>query len=389
MLSTFREKLKQNKLNILKSLRAVIVVWALFLMPFLAISPKTVGSTAQDDLNNIGNQLNNANSRLNKIQADRKSLQGEVAYFDGQISDVQTQINAIDAEMTKIQNEIKDTEAKISKAEADLKKAREQLSEIMRVIYEEGQISNIELIVKSKSFSEFINRSEYFETMNLKIKETSDKVVNLKNELETKKKSLEENKKKQEELKKQQLAQRQTLDGQRSSKQTLLNATKGNEAEYQALVKRLQSEYYAAQAAVWAGSGGSYVSLGHVNRGDVVGYQGNSGFSTGPHLHFEVRIGGGIVNPAGYISSGAIAHPMPGAYVTQGFGEWPELYGPGGHPGIDYSLGYGAAVHAADSGEIIKRVTGYGNTYPNQFIYGNYVMIQHPSGMITLYGHLV
>lgn len=48
--------------------------------------------------------------------------------------------------------------------------------------------------------------------------------------------------------------------------------------------------------------GGLRVSAGDkVNRGDVVAESGSTGNSTGPHLHFEVRIDGKIVNPMPYL----------------------------------------------------------------------------------------
>ena len=38
-----------------------------------------------------------------------------------------------------------------------------------------------------------------------------------------------------------------------------------------------------------------------VSRGDIVGFVGKTGTATGYHLHFEVRVNGGSVNPRNYL----------------------------------------------------------------------------------------
>lgn len=74
--------------------------------------------------------------------------------------------------------------------------------------------------------------------------------------------------------------------------------------------------------AQWAGGYGKLVELEHgneiqtryghlsalnvtfgqrVQKGDLIGYMGSTGRSTGSHLHYEVRIGGAAVNPTSFL----------------------------------------------------------------------------------------
>ena len=82
--------------------------------------------------------------------------------------------------------------------------------------------------------------------------------------------------------------------------------------------------------AEWFSSCGLYISLEHgaeiqtryghlsrlnvaagqqIRKGDVIGYVGSTGRSTGPHLHYEVRIAGASVNPVPYLQADAATKP--------------------------------------------------------------------------------
>jgi len=73
----------------------------------------------------------------------------------------------------------------------------------------------------------------------------------------------------------------------------------GWSGSYGKLIKITHSNGYATW---YAHCSAILVSVGQqVGKGEPIGRVGSTGNSTGPHLHFEVRINGTAVNPAGYI----------------------------------------------------------------------------------------
>lgn len=56
----------------------------------------------------------------------------------------------------------------------------------------------------------------------------------------------------------------------------------------------IMTRYGHAQAVV--------VSAGQtVKKGQIIAYMGSTGFSTGPHVHYEIHVNGQVINPAGYL----------------------------------------------------------------------------------------
>jgi len=398
------DKKQKQKGKFLNLGAKALIFLALFLLPNMAM-----GYT-QNDLNDVNKEIQEAQNSLKNTQLQKKSLQGEVNNYNNQISSIEMQISKSNIELNRLNLEITNIESNIISAEKELNKTKNELGEIVRTMYEEGQISDIELIAKSKNFSEFVNRAEYVESIQIKIAEVVDKVTNLKKELESKKNQLENNKKTTEYLKNEQLAQKKGLDIQKSQKNDLLLLTKGNESEFQSLIKELQKEYNQIVQSIWGS--GTFISQGRVSRGSVIGYEGSTGLSTGAHLHFEYRLSRySPVNPWPYLNNNTISNPLPGARITQDYGYvcwWTNSDGSCGspytnnlHTGIDYSKPAGSSVLAAADGDIVVRTTGKGNyytcrnnggtsSYCNSVAggYGNYVIIQHDNGAFTLYGHL-
>jgi surface antigen len=210
------------------------------------ISPTSIQVAAADDMASINQQINALNDKIAKNRSDKTSVENEIATIDAQVASINLQLQATQIQIDQLTAQINDTNYQIAKNEAELKVQQAQMSEYLKQMYEDGQVSMVEQIVKSNSFSDFIDQKEYLSTIQQKIKETADKIMAIKKELEVKKKDLEAKKVQADALKASQVAQQQAAVAQMAYKNQLLAQINAQGAGLQAQMNDL----YARKAAL-------------------------------------------------------------------------------------------------------------------------------------------
>jgi septal ring factor EnvC (AmiA/AmiB activator) len=362
----------------------------LFSLAFLIFSATTLQSQSaraetikelQAKSQQLQAQIDSNNSQIQELSKQAESLQVKISELSIEISSAQTQIDLTQVKLEELGQRLIETEAELERQKSLLKAA-------LRALYERRGASTVELLVASDSFSDFINEQEYLERLQTAVKDSADKVVDLKIQIE--KEKLE-----QEALLKQQQEQRTLLDARRQEQQTILDQTQGQEAKYREIVASQQAELEKAEEQLAALlSAGNFVSLGPISRGQVVGRVGSTGYSTGPHIHFQTYRNGSAVNP--YAGGGSLINgylwPLAGGvgYISQDFGCVADYWAYATkcndgqnsfHTGLDIAASAYTTIVAADDGDIIFKGCRSGLGYV--------VVIDHGGGWQTWYPHQV
>lgn len=330
-----------------------------------------------------------------QLQAEISANNATIKDLSAQADSLQVKVNELNAEIAAANAEIKLTEVKLEQlkqrlieAEAELERQKALLKSTLQALYERSGVSTFELLMATDSFTDFVNEQEYLGQLQSLVKQSTEEVIALKQQIEAEKLT-------QEKLLKTQQEQRAVVDAKRAEQQSILDQTQGQEASYRALVARQLDELEEAEeelAALLAA--GTYVSLGPVSRGQVIGSVGSTGFSTGPHIHFQVYRNGSTYNPSaggGNIING-YQWPLSGGvgYISQSYGcVAPAWYYStkcaGGtrsfHSGLDIAASAYTPVVAVDSGNIIFKGCRAGLGYV--------VVVDHGGGWQTWYPHMI
>lgn len=373
-------------MNKLKRILCAMLSVCIISMPF-ALSVSSAGAESIDSLQQELKELEQKNQEyqdiLDKTQEDinekeeySKALVSKVEVLDDKIALTRESINDLN-------DSIDEKEKDIEQANSEIEDQLDALCERLRIIYMAGNASDIEIIFGAKDFSDFIDKvsliktlSNYDKTLideiNVKLSEISEQKVLLeedKADLEVQKASLEED---QAELNALIEENDEILRNLYSTNKEAEDALSKGEFESEEIENQIK-EYYASlqqssqnQTSNTGSTGGSS--------------SGSSGGSSTPSID--------VPTTSGYV------WPVPGFYYISS--EWIEDRYTYNHGGIDIAGGgiMGATVVAADGGTVIASYNGCPHNWGKNAScgcgggYGNYVMIDHGNGKMTVYAHM-
>lgn len=370
------------KTNIVRKVLSVAIAFMLVAM----YVPLSVSADEIEDLQAQSQQLQAAiegnNERVRELSEKADTLQVKVDELEAEIARANNEIKLTEIELERLRIELKN-------AENELARQKELLKATLQALYERKGASTFELLMATDSFSDFVNEQESLGQLQSAVKQSTEKVIELKLQIEAQKAE-------QEELLQTQKNQRAVVDAKRAEQQKLLDETQGEESRYRALVASQRAELAEAEEelAKLLAARDRAENLGPVARGQVIGALGSTGYSTGPHIHFQVYRNGVTYNPSAGGTSliNGYSWPLLGGvgYISQAYGCVAPAYYyltscAGGsksfHNGLDIAASAYTPVVAAGDGVIIYRGCRGG--------LGFVVVVDHGGGWQTWYPHMV
>ena len=364
--------------------------------------PTTV--SAEDSISDLEQQLQQLEQENEKYQKILDDTKSDIAEKEGYKSALVSKVQVLDEKIavtrekiSSLNDDIKEKQDAYDKGLSEVEDQFDALANRLRILYMSGNATDLEIIFGAKDFSDLIDKMELVKSLANSDKELISEIQTKLDELSTKKKSLEADKKdletQQASLKSDQDEFNKLISDNDEILKNLYasNSEAQNSLESAALqsdeIEAKISQYYAAQKAAAehaaqasqssSSSGSSSSSSSSSSSGSSSSGSSSSGSSS-------------VIVPSG----SGFAWPTPGFVSLSS--EWFEDREVYNHGGIDIAGAgiMGTPVVAAADGTVVATNSSCTHNWGKSYScgcgggYGNYVMISHAGGKMTVYGHL-
>lgn len=370
-----------------KGMQVAVVTTGALLMSFTSIFAAPVFSVhAEETKEDVEQQKEEAqqaqeeaNANAEKYQQKVDKLTAAVNELDKQATDISTQIVEKKQQAEDLQNEIDETQTKLAEAQVSEDNQYEAMKKRIQYLYEEGDVAYIDALMSSASFEDSLNKSEYVDQLSTYDQKQLNKLVKTKNDIAEYQQTLKDDLADVEKVKADLETKQADLDDVISQKNAEINKY-SDDVEMQ---KALAAEYAKQESelddklAELARQEQQRLEEERKQREAEQQQQDNNGGSDNSGSDSD---NSGSNNGGSTTASGQFIWPVSGP-ITDYFGprESPTAGASSNHMGIDIGCSYGVPIAAADAG--VVTVAEWGESG------GNYVMIDHGNGFVTMYLH--
>ena len=335
-----KKKQNKEKLKRILAMFCAVLVAVAFLV---SVVVPALGAT-QQQIDSAKQKTQQAKKDSDSAEKKRADALAEFNAVDKQINETEQEIDVLEKQIEQTKEDIAIKEFELEQAEADYRDYEGVFLKRARVMYESSEIKYLEILFGAKDFSDFLTKLEMISQLMKYDRSVLVQLDNTKKKIEATKYELQEILKRQEENAKNLAERKSALSKVLETKSNLLREAEKDAEKYKAIYDAAEAE----EAALIR------------NNSDALSYNANPITYNGGNFAWPVPGVGKITSKYGYR-----IHPV---YKTQKF-----------HNGIDIGAGYGINIVASADGVVTLSTTNGG--------YGKCVIINHGSGITTLYGH--
>lgn len=243
--------------------------FAASLLLLLAVPFFTYGQTTsaaeravlEAQLKEIEAQIEAYEKTIGTYQKQGKTLNGEIATMNAKTKKLNLEIKAITLSLSKLDKEIKKNQGEIQVTTAKLQSNKQLLEAALQSLHEEDGANLVEILIMNPTLSAFFNNVDNLTSLQGSLKDalkitiaTHEDLVDLQEELALKKTDTAQ-------LKAARDAQTKAILTAKKEKDTLLKKTKGQEGEYQALLKESQKTAAQIRSRIFEFAGGGALTF--------------------------------------------------------------------------------------------------------------------------------